>query len=246
MFGQFRRAAVVAGAGVAAAAVLAGGVLAAPAAQEDGQSGAGKYADVFVTKLAGLLNIDKTTLVSSMKQAGSDTVDEAVAAGDLTERQGAQIKERIQSGEFPSFRGGGHHGKGGHHALMGIVDPHEVGDAVAQRLGLTSEQLLQEIQSGKTLHQIGQEKGVSDADLKSTILGVVQPKLEQAVADGKLTQEQADRVVERIQNADLNRHMFSVGPKHGHGSDDRGGDDSGRRGRGSDDPPGDDRGGNRG
>lgn len=226
MFGQLRRAAVMAGAGVVAAAVLAGGVLAAPPAEDNGNSGPGKYADIFVTKLASLLNIDKTTLVGAMKQAGNDTVDEAVAAGDLTQQQGDRIKERIESGEFPAFRG--HHGKGGPGMREMMAVHKEVAGALAQRLGMTSEEFRQELKSGKTLHDIGQEKGVSDADLKATILGVVQPKLDQAVADGKMTQEQADRMVERIQNADLDRHMLGAGPMPGRGGDDQGGP----RGRG--------------
>ena len=225
MFGQMRRVAAITGAAVLTTAVLAGGVLAAPAAAEEGAKG-GKYTEVFVTKLAALLNVDTTVLVSSIKQAGAATVDEAVAAGDLDQTAGAKLKERIEAGKFPTFGGGvrkdNGKGKGQQGGIQGILNPGEIGGALAVRLGLSTEQLRLELKSGKSLHQLGEEKGVSDADLKAVILGVVQPKLAQAVTDGKLTQAQADKVVARIQNADLTGKVLGIGGKPARDDDGKG------------------------
>jgi hypothetical protein len=71
-------------------------------------------------------------------------------------------------------------------------------DEVATLLGLTAEQIQAERQAGKSLAQIAQAQGVSTDKLVETILSAKKAALQQAVTDGKLTQAQADLMVERM------------------------------------------------
>lgn len=70
-------------------------------------------------------------------------------------------------------------------------------DALAQLFGLTTEQLQAERQSGKSLSDIGAEKGVDEQAIIDTLLAAIKESLAQAVKDGRFTQEQADAVLER-------------------------------------------------
>ena len=70
-----------------------------------------------------------------------------------------------------------------------------VWDALAAKLGLTSDELYVEVNSGKTIAQIAEEKGVSRADLVAALETAHQNSLAQAVTDGALTQEQADSIL---------------------------------------------------
>lgn len=69
-------------------------------------------------------------------------------------------------------------------------------DAVAKALGLTPEQLFVELHSGKSLDEIAKEKGVDLQKvyeaMQAARIEAMKAAIQQAVKDGKLTQEQAD------------------------------------------------------
>ena len=67
-----------------------------------------------------------------------------------------------------------------------------VWNALAEAIGMTSDELTAEVNNGKTIAQIAEEKGVSSTDLAAALETAHQESLAQAVTDGTLTQEQAD------------------------------------------------------
>lgn len=91
-------------------------------------------------------------------------------------------------------------GMGGMHQWMHQAGGvHEtVWNAIAEQLGMTSEELTAAIDGGKTLAQIAEEKGVSTADLAATMESGMKAGLAKAVEDGILTQEQADQMLEQM------------------------------------------------
>ncbi len=82
------------------------------------------------------------------------------------------------------------------HQSGGIHDT--VWAALARQLGLTSDELTAQVKNGKTLAQIAQEKGVAVKDLAATMETTMKAGLAQAVKDGKLTQEQADLMLQHM------------------------------------------------
>jgi hypothetical protein len=72
-----------------------------------------------------------------------------------------------------------------------------ISDAVTELLGMTPEEIFTERSAGKTLSQIANEKGVTDQQVIDAVLAGQQEAIDQAVADGKITQEQADWLVAR-------------------------------------------------
>jgi hypothetical protein len=63
---------------------------------------------------------------------------------------------------------------------------------------MTPREIAQDLRQGQSLGEIAQAKGVSTDTLKSTILNAAKDKLDQAVANGKLTQDQADKIMTRL------------------------------------------------
>ena len=94
-----------------------------------------------------------------------------------------------------------------------------VADAVAQFLGLTPEAIAAERAAGQSLADIAEQQGKDTGGLVQTILSAKESQIQQAVTDGRLTQEQADtmlktmteRVTERVADP-------AMGPRGGNGS----------------------------
>jgi hypothetical protein len=69
--------------------------------------------------------------------------------------------------------------------------------ALADKLNLPLATVEAEFNAGKTLYQIALDNGIAQADLPAFMLEVRTLALEAAVADGVITQAQADRMAQR-------------------------------------------------
>jgi hypothetical protein len=72
----------------------------------------------------------------------------------------------------------------------------------AQKLGMTTDELITALQGGKTLEQVAQEKGVNYADVQAAIQQESQTefrnRIQQGVTDGTISQEKADWLLEGL------------------------------------------------
>lgn len=91
-------------------------------------------------------------------------------------------------------------------------------DTVAQLLNMTQAQIAAERQAGKSLAQIAQEKGVSRDTLINTIVNAKVVVINQWVSDGRLTQAQADQMIQNIRTQVSQMvDRTDVGPANGRG-----------------------------
>lgn len=182
---------VVAGAVAAVAVAGAGGAV---AATKLATSSPGEESKAIVNDAARNLGVEPSRLSAAIKKALEDRVDAAVAAGRLTKQQGDELKQRIESGDFPLFAGPGL-GPG-----FGPAHPFFHGlDAAATYLGLSEDQLRTQLESGKTLAEIARAQGKSVDGLKAALLEDAQAKLDRAVQDGRLTKAQEQQVLSDLQ-----------------------------------------------
>jgi hypothetical protein len=137
------------------------------------------------------LGISPSKLSDALKQALADRIDAAVAAGRLTKAEGDALKQRVNSDAFPLF-GGLHRGFG--HAGFGSLD------AAADYLGLTEAQLRSELEGGKTLAQVAQAHGKTTNGLIDALVAAAKKRLDQAVAAGRLTQSQANEMLNGLRD----------------------------------------------
>jgi len=73
----------------------------------------------------------------------------------------------------------------------------------AEMLGLSAEELKAKLESGMTMKEIGEESGITKEDFQAKIKEQAKlrmtERLNQLVADGEITQEQADKRLEQMQ-----------------------------------------------
>ena len=86
-------------------------------------------------------------------------------------------------------------------------------DAFAEALNLTHEELEAKLADGETMWSIAQAQGLSDEEIADLMVNARTKALEQAVADGVLTKEQADWMTQRMQET----QSAGFGPGYCHG-----------------------------
>jgi polyhydroxyalkanoate synthesis regulator phasin len=188
------------------AALAVGGTGAGIAATKLGGSPSAESKAV-VNDAAKELGVQPSQLTNAIKKALTARVDAAVADGRLTKEQGAELKARIASDNFPLFGpqafNGGHFG----HRGPGLA-------AAANYLGLTEAKLEAQVESGKTLAQVATAQGKTVDGLIAALKADAKQKLDDAVKAGRLTQAQENRIL-----ADLDQRItgFVNGTLQHHG-----------------------------
>ena len=90
--------------------------------------------------------------------------------------------------------------------------------AAAEALNMTTTELSTALQSGKTLEQLAEEADVDVQDVRDAIQAVreteLRTRIEQAVADGTMTQEKADWLLEGLDKGFLDGPGFGFGFGH--------------------------------
>jgi hypothetical protein len=86
---------------------------------------------------------------------------------------------------------------------------------LAELLGLSREELREQIQSGKTIEELAEEAGVDleayREEMQLNREENLRNRIEEALADGTITQEQADWLLEGLEKGFLNGPFFGRG-----------------------------------
>lgn len=142
---------------------------------------------------------DVEQISADLAAAITERVNEAVANGDMIQERADAILgnldaavERALNGEL---RGGlGRLGMRGQRSFL-QNDTRPLISAIADATGLTGQEIVQELRAGKTLSELLDEHGVSADTVVASAVAQVQETLDQAVANGRLTQEQEDAML---------------------------------------------------
>jgi hypothetical protein len=142
------------------------------------------------------LGVSPTELSAALKGALEKRIDAAVAAGRLTKTQGDELKQRIESGDFP-FSGvpafGPERGGVEHYEMFGGLD------AAATYLGVSEDELHTQLESGKSLADVAKAERKSVDGLVAALVAEAKKHLDEEVSGGDLTQDQDDQILSRLE-----------------------------------------------
>jgi hypothetical protein len=199
---------LVIGLTVLAAAAFAGGAYAATQTSSPRQT--------FLNDVAKRLHVTPAQLQSALAGAFQDQLNAAVKAGRLTQAQANAIEQRMkQRGGAPFPFAPWRHG-----FARPPLAPQGLLGAAAGYLGLTRDQLLDQLTAGRSLAQIAKSKGKSTSGLEQAITAAVKARLDQAVARGLITSAREQHMLSRLKdrlNSVVNRslhirHLPPFGP----------------------------------
>jgi hypothetical protein len=146
----------------------------------------------FLERVASKLGIDAGTLQSAIKDTRLEMVDEAVASGRITDEQAAKARGRIDQGKTLGLR---RHKHERHEKIR-----QEIIESAASAMSMTPDELKAELKSGKSIVDVAAEKGISLDDVKTAIIASAKEKLDGAVAKGRIDQQRADALLQRLQD----------------------------------------------
>lgn len=181
----------VAAGAVALVAIAGGGAAIAATEISPKQEGQAVLNDA-----AKQLGVSPTELSAALKGALEKRIDAAVAAGRLTKAQGDELKQRIESGDFPLFgvpAFGPGHGGFEHHEMFGGLD------AAATYLGVSEEELHTQLESGKSLADVAKAQRKSVDGLVAALVAEAKKHLDEAAADGHLTNGQERAMLSHLE-----------------------------------------------
>lgn len=156
-----------------------------------GWRGAGRIGDFFERMreaVASKLGVTADELDQARQEAREEVVEQAVADGEITQEQA----DRMLDDEGAAW-----HGQRWLCHRMGPVgvDGEAHHAALAEALGITVEQFDEALAEGKTLGDLAEELGLDMSDIRNTLQEARESALQKAVEEGRLTQEQADRLL---------------------------------------------------
>lgn len=150
--------------------------------------------DAVVADAAKQLGVSAAKLDAALTKALQNRVDEAVAAGRLTQAQGKELKARLAAGGVPLVGLGP--GGGMHRGQHGLVDL----GAAAAYLGIGEDALRTRLHDGDTLAEIAKAEGKTSAGLVAALVTAAKTDLNAQVAAGRLTETQKASILEDLQS----------------------------------------------
>ncbi len=188
-------------------------------AQDEGDGGPFDFAGKFKEALAGILGISVDEYEAAVDQAQNQVVDEAVTEGWLTEEQAELLRWRMDQGPGFGMRGMGRGFDGFGRGMPGGGT--NLVSLAANELGMSLTDLLTELQDGKSIADVAAEKGVDTQKIISAYVAELKEDLDEAVAEGRMTQKQADYFLEQAEARVTDQldeswdSGFEGGPHHG-------------------------------
>jgi hypothetical protein len=154
----------------------------------------------FAAHFSSDLGVSQDKVNSAFQEAVGQTLADEVKAGHITQAQADAITKKV-AGKAPCTLAGS---LGGRNAA-GAAYTQALMSAAASALGITPEQLKADLAKGMTLHQIAnaQNPPVTEDQFRSRLIASLKTQLDKAVADGKITSAQEQKILTALQTGPI-------------------------------------------
>ncbi len=160
-----------------------------------------------IADVAAEKNVAVETIVNAFLAPRAERLQELVANGQLTQEQAdnqlAQMKTTVTERLSQPWPSQGSRWGGPDNSLISIA---------AEKLGMTSTDLVAELQAGKTIADVAKEKDVAVETIVDAVLASRSEQPQEQVANGQLTQEQADAML-ALMKVNVNRQISEPWPQ---------------------------------
>ncbi len=165
-----------------------------------------------LAQIAADKGISEEKLIEFMLTEHKKQIDQLLADGKIEQEQADKMKEHMTEEQIKAMvEGKGPQGIGHIRADKVMIMP--MNGELPKFLGMTEGELRSAQESGKTLAQIAEGKGISEEKLIEFMLTEHQKQIDQLLADGKIEQEQADKMKEHMTEEQIKAMVEGKGPQ---------------------------------
>lgn len=132
-------------------------------------------------------SIIATTALGATLALGAIGIGTAVLPA-VAGAQGTDVAQIAETGTTTSVKG--------HPRLRDLA--REEFKLAAETIGIPARELRQDVKGGQSISEVAEAHGVSTQTVVDAVVNDLSAKLDKAVTDGKITQERADKVKERL------------------------------------------------
>jgi polyhydroxyalkanoate synthesis regulator phasin len=167
-------------------------------------------ATTIVAPMASAVTVADADTTAERVQALTDALTDLVTGGTLTQEQSDTVAATLADSD--ALRDGGHHGG----RLLDL-------EVAATALGLTEDDLRTALEAdGATLTTVADAQGVEVPALSDALTAAATDRIEQQVADGDLTQDEADETLAALPDRIAALLTDEIADRHGRRGDDEG------------------------
>ena len=148
--------------------------------------------------IAGILGITVEEYDAAVDTAQEQVLSDAVADGWLTQEQADRLQERMDLGAGARWMGRGSFGGRGGWGMRGGASLFSV---AADKLGMSLSDLMAELQAGKSIAEVAADHNVDAKTIVEAYLAQLEETLTDAVENERITQKQADSILENMADA---------------------------------------------
>ncbi len=175
----------------------------APANPQNPNNGFAQYRNLFIQNFASQLGVTVDKLKSALIAALTDTLNQIVKDGGLTQARATQIEQTFSNwvnggfqgpafgarGAFPGFRGG--FGRG--FMVNGVIL-----NSFAKALNISEQTLMSDLQNGQTIADVATAQKLDINQVKQAVLADVKSQLDTAVKNNQMTQTMEDTYMQNL------------------------------------------------
>jgi hypothetical protein len=201
--GRYVKIAVI-GAVVMALVGVSVAVVAAQDPQEETVKGPFGWFERLRQAIAEELGISVERYEAAVDAARERLIEETKEEGWSFEEHAEGYRKRFRAGRGPMFFRF-------EHAFPGTARTvHSLESVAAEELGMTVDELFDELEDSKSIAELAEEKGVDPQAIVDVYVAGIREQLQQVVANEWLTQTQADAILKRITEQAL-KHLEMSG-----------------------------------
>ncbi len=167
-----------------------------------------------IAELASEKGVELQAIIDAVMDDARERMAEEVTEEDITRKRADEMLEHMQERLTDMLENGG--GRMGE-VRGGMMDQFEL---IAEQLGLSEEELRDEIRDGNSVAELAEEKGIDLQTIIDAALNRAREQLAGEVAQENITQKRADEMLEKLEERlpdMVERDMPFGGPGRGPG-----------------------------
>ncbi len=165
---------------------------------------AAREARTSLEELAEQQGVTVEAVNDAVQAVYAEGVANAAADGAITQEQADELLTRLENNPRLGVGRPRHGHRGNRGRIFGILKDYvtreDVQAATASALGISVEELQTMHEDGTRLPEIAEELGVEMEDVEAAVKEVIAAGIADALEDGAITQEQADLMLEKLEN----------------------------------------------